>query len=49
MPDDGLHHFLPEGDDRSPPSGLPPEAPLAMPRQVLERRRRSWLRLFRRR
>lgn len=47
MPDDGFHHFLPAGDDRSLPSGLPPEAPLAMPPQVLERRRRRW-RLFRR-
>lgn len=41
--------FGPAGDDRSPPRGLPPEAPLAMPSQVLEwrgRKRRGWLRLL---
>jgi hypothetical protein len=40
------------GDDRQPPRGLPPEAPLAMPAQVLERRRRrsgGWLRRLMRR
>ena len=39
----------PRGDQA--PSGLPPEAPLAMPPQILERRRRrrSWLRLLARR
>jgi hypothetical protein len=41
--------FALTGDDRSPPRGLPPEAPLAMPPQVLERRagaRRGWLRFL---
>lgn len=35
------------GDDRSAPPGLPPDAPLAMPPQVLERRARpAWWRLL---